>query len=262
LQSVERLGLRAVEVATDPAEGLDLAALERAIRRHRVKAVWAMPTFQNPLGATMPDAKKADLVALLARHEVPLIEDDVYAELHFGRERARPAKGWDRAGLVMHCGSFSKSLAPGYRVGWCAPGRFARSVERGKLMTSIATSIPVQEALADFLRHGGYDHHLRALRAALESQQAQAVRAIRDHFPKGTRHTRPAGGYFAWVELPEGCDSMSIYRAALARGVSVAPGPIFSAKRGFERCLRLNTGHPWTEAIAAAYRTLGRLAKA
>lgn len=261
LQSVERLGLRAVEVATDPAEGMDLGALERAIRRHRVKAVWAMPTFQNPLGATMPDTRKRDLVALLARHGVPLIEDDVYAELHFGRERPRPAKAWDREGLVMHCGSFSKSLAPGYRIGWCAPGRFARAVERAKLTTSIATSIPVQEATADFLKHGGYDHHLRALRSALLAQQLAAQQAIREHFPAGTRHTRPAGGYFTWVELPEKCSAMSVYRAALKRGVSVAPGPIFGAKRGFERCLRLNTGHPWSEAIASAYRTLGRLAR-
>ena len=261
LQSVERFGLRAVEIATDPAEGMDLAALERAIRRNDVKAVWCMTTFQNPLGATMPEAKKQALVELLARHGVPLIEDDVYAELYFGRVRPRPAKAWDRAGLVIHCGSFSKSLAPGYRLGWCAPGRFARAVERGKLTTSIATSIPVQEALADFLRQGGYDHHLRRLRAALQSQHAQALRAIREHFPEGTRHTRPAGGYFVWVELPEGCDAMSIYRAALKRGVSVAPGPIFSAKRGFERCLRLNTGHPWSEAQAFAYRLLGRLAK-
>ena len=261
LQSVERLGLRAVEVATDPVEGMDLGSLERAIRKHRVKAVWAMPTFQNPLGATMPDTRKRDLVALLARHGVPLIEDDVYAELHFGRERPRPAKAWDREGLVMHCGSFSKSLAPGYRIGWCAPGRFAREVERAKLTTSIATSIPVQEATADFLKHGGYDHHLRALRSALLAQQLAAQQAIREHFPAGTRHTRPAGGYFTWVELPEKCSAMSIYRAALKRGVSVAPGPIFGAKRGFERCLRLNTGHPWSEAIASAYRTLGRLAR-
>ena len=261
LQSVERLGLRAVEVATDPAEGMDLADLERALRRHKPKAVWAMPTFQNPLGATMPEAKKRDLVALLARHEVPLIEDDVYAELYFGRERPRPAKAWDTAGLVMHCGSFSKSLAPGYRVGWCAPGRFARDVGRGKLMTSIATSIPVQEALGDFLRHGGFDHHLRGLRSTLASLQAVAAKAIHAHFPAGTRHTRPAGGYFTWVELPEGCSAMSIYRAALARGVSVAPGPIFSAKRGFERCLRINTGHPWGEKAEAAFRMLGRLAR-
>jgi DNA-binding transcriptional MocR family regulator len=261
LQSVERLGLRAVEIATDPAEGMDLAALERALRKHKVKAVWAMPTFQNPLGATMPEAKKRELVALLARHRIPLIEDDVYAELYFGRERPRPAKAWDREGLVMHCGSFSKSLAPGYRIGWCAPGRFAREVERAKLTTSIATSIPVQEAMADFLRHGGYDHHLRALRSALRTQQARAQAAIGEHFPAGTRHTRPAGGYFTWVELPEGSSAMPVYRAALKRGVSVAPGPIFSATRGFERCLRLNTGHPWSEAMAGAYRMLGRLAR-
>ena len=261
LQAIERLGLRAVEVATHPGEGIDLGSLEAAIRRHGVKACWLMPTFQNPTGATMPLERKRELVAMLARHEVPLIEDDVYAELHFGAAPA-PAKAFDAAGLVMHCGSFSKSLAPGYRLGWCAPGIAYERVERLKLTTSIATSIPVQDGIAEYLKHGGYDHHLRALRGHLRSQQAQMLRAVEARLPPGTRATRPEGGYFLWVELPAGVDAMGVYREAIHRGVSVAPGPIFSPKRRFTNFLRLNCGHPWSEAMDKAVALLGRLCAA
>jgi DNA-binding transcriptional MocR family regulator len=262
LQAIERLGLRAVEVATDPAEGVDLGQLERAIRRHRVKACWLMTTFQNPLGATLPEAKKCELVRLLAAHEVPLIEDDVYAELYFGTQRPLPAKAFDAKGLVLHCGSFSKSLAPGYRLGWCAPGRWREAVERAKLTTSIATTIPVQEAIADYLRDGGYDRHLRALRRRLQAQQLEMARAVADRFPAGTRVARPEGGYFLWVELPAGNDALAIHRRALQRGVSVAPGPIFSPTRGFAHCLRLNSGHPFEGAVDEAVGVLARLARA
>ena len=130
LQSLERNGLRAIEVPTHPRDGIDLDALEAAIARHSPSACWLMPTFQNPLGSTMPAERKRALVELLARHGIPLVEDDVYAELHFGGTRALPAKAFDRDGLVMHCSSFSKSLAPGYRIGWVAAGRRAQDIAR------------------------------------------------------------------------------------------------------------------------------------
>jgi len=257
---VERLGLRAVEVATHPREGAELESLERAMRGHGARVCWLMPTLQNPLGATMPVPKKRELVALLARHDAMLVEDDVYSELHDG-EPSPAAKAFDKAGRVMHCGSFSKSLAPGYRLGWCAPGRAFAQVERLKLTTSIATSLPVQDGIAEFLKQGGYDHHLRGLRAKLGAQRARMLQAIAAEFPEGTRVTRPDGGYFVWVQLPGGVDAMELSRTALARGVSVAPGPIFSAHRAFRDCLRINCGHPWTDAVARAVALLGRLAR-
>ncbi|HYC38793.1 MAG TPA: PLP-dependent aminotransferase family protein [Usitatibacter sp.] len=262
LQTIERLELRAVQLATHPVEGIDLASLAAALKRHRVAACWLMPTFQNPLGATMPVERKRELVRLLAKHEVPLVEDDVYAELHFGTDPLPPAKAFDASGLVMHCGSFSKSLAPGYRLGWCVPGRAFERVERLKLTTSIATSIPVQEGIADFLKHGGYDHHLRGLRARLREGQRNVLAAVATHFPAGTRVTRPEGGYFVWAEMPEQVDAMALHRAALEHGISVAPGPIFSARRRFGNCLRLNHGHPWEASLDQAVATLGRLARA
>ena len=259
LQAIERQGLMAIAVPTHPREGMDLDAAERALERHRPKACWLMTNFQNPLGSLMPDEKKRDLVRLLARYQVPLIEDDVYGELYFGERRPSSAKSFDTEGLVMHCSSFSKCLAPGYRVGWVAAGRFTRQVARHKLAASLTTCAPAQGALALFLEQGGYDRHLRTLRYKLAMQQSVFIEALGRHFPAGTRVTRPKGGYFLWVELPDMVRALDVHRIALARGISVAPGPIFSPQPGFEHCIRLNCGHLWDERAEAAMATLGRI---
>jgi DNA-binding transcriptional MocR family regulator len=257
LQALERLGLQAVEVPTHPREGIDLQALEQAFTRHHPRACWLMTSFQNPLGSLVPEARKRDLVALATRHGVPLVEDDVYGELYFGERRPLPAKAFDTEGLVLHCGSFSKCLAPGYRVGWALPGRFTQAVARHKLTTTISASVPVQQALAVYLARGGFDRHLRGLRRTLALQQARCVEAVGRFFPAGTRATRPAGGYFLWVELPQGCDALHLHREALAQGIGIAPGPIFSASRAFGHCLRLNYGHDWDARSDEAVAVLG-----
>ena len=257
LQAIERLHLRAIEVATDPVEGVDLAALEALLQRERVAACWFMPSFQNPLGALMPGPRKQALVALLARHGIPLIEDDVYGELYGGPHRPPPAKAFDRDGLVLHCSSFSKSLAPGYRVGWAAAGRFTADVRRLKMMGSLATSLPAQRAIAEYLAQGGHDRHLRQLRAALAAQQQRAQRVLARAFPAGTRITRPQGGYFLWLELPPAVDALALHRRALAAGISTAPGVLFSADARFTHHLRLNVGHPGDARVDAALRQLG-----
>lgn len=259
LQAIEAAGLKALEIPTHPTEGVDIGALRQAIARHDIRACWFMTTFQNPLGATMPAEAKRELVQLLAEHDIPLIEDDVYAELYFGDERPRPAKSYDAKGLVLNCGSFSKCLAPGYRLGWVAAGRFARAIQRRKIMSSLATSIPVQEGIASMLRHDGFDSHLATLRDALQRQQQEVVRCVKRHFPGEYRLGVPQGGYFIWVELEEQADAMRIYREALAANVSVAPGPMFSARRAFRNCLRINCGHPFTPEIERAIALLGRL---
>lgn len=262
LQALKRLGLRAVEVATDPHEGIDLDALARAIEEHRPAACWLMPSFQNPLGALMPEARKRALVQLLAEHEVPLIEDDVYGELYYGPTRPRPAKAFDRDGGVLHCSSFSKSLAPGYRIGWAAPGRFRDAVQRLKLGTTLAAALPSQVALAEYLRSARPDRHLRQLRKTLAPQRDAVIDAVQEFFPRGTRVTRPEGGYFLWLELPRGTDGLRLHRLALQQGISIAPGAVFSARASFAHCIRLNYGHPDDRRVNRALQTLGRLAAA
>ncbi len=261
LQSIERMGLRAVEVPSHPRDGIDLNAMEWALERHKPKACWLMTNFQNPLGSLLSDDKKKELVTLLTKHQVPLIEDDVYGELYFGDKRPIPAKAFDTEGLVMHCSSFSKCLAPGYRVGWVAPGRYSKVIERLKLTTTLSASVPAQVALAKYLQKGGYDKHLRNLRHTLLVNQIKFIEAIERYFPEGTRLTTPQGGYFLWVKLPDGVNALEIHRMALANGISIAPGPIFSAQRGFTDYIRLNYGHIWDAHIEASIATLGAIVK-
>ncbi|AOY90681.1 GntR family transcriptional regulator [Cupriavidus sp. USMAA2-4] len=262
LQALERLRLKAVEIPVHPQQGIDLAALAEALRRHPVRACWFMTQFQNPMGASMDEARKRELVALLARHQVPLIEDDVYGELYYGSRCPLPAKAFDTQGLVMHCSSFSKTLAPGFRIGWVAPGRFGEPIQRMKLMTTLSAAVPAQQALAEYLQHGGYDKHLRRLRHVLEMQQGQMRQAIARHFPASVRVSRPDGGYFLWVEFEAGFDALALHRAALEEGIGIAPGPIFSARQGHRHCVRLNFGQLWSPRSEAAIATLGRLAAA
>jgi len=190
---------------------------------------------------------------------VPLIEDDVYGELYHGDTAPHSAKSFDRLGLVMHCASFSKTLAPGYRVGWTAAGRFAAQVERLKLITLLTGAIPTQAAIATYLQEGGFDAHLRRLRRSLADQQAAMVDAVNRHFPAGTRVSPPQGGYFVWLEFDRQVDAVDLFWAATAQGISLAPGPIFSARGEFKHCIRLNTGQVWSPQVEDAIVRIGRL---
>ncbi len=259
LQCIEALGMKALEIPTHPRDGVSLEALALALETQPVKACLFMPNFSNPLGCAMPDEAKRRLVAMLAEREIPLIEDDMYGEVAFAPERPRMAKAYDTKGLVILCGSFSKTLAPGYRVGWIAAGRYQQEVERFKMITSLATPTPPQMAIADYLATGGYDHHIRKIRRLYAEKVERVTRAIAEHFPEGTRVTRPSGGQVVWVELPEVVDSLLLFRRALAEKISIAPGPIFSAKQKFRNFIRLNCGNPWSDALEQAFQRLGQL---
>jgi len=262
LQALERLRLRAIEIPCDPRRGLDLSALGDALQRHEVKACWFMPSFQNPTGSSLSEEGRRELMQLLAARDVPLIEDDVYAELYYGARPLPPVKAFDTQGLVMHCGSFSKCLAPGYRIGWVAGGRYSQAIERAKLMTTLSAAVPSQEALASYLAQGGYERHLRKLRRTLNQQRDLAARLAARHFPAGTRLSSPEGGYFLWVQFPKGVDTLRLHREALDRGINIAPGQIFSTTSRFTSSLRLNYGHPRDARFEPALRVIGELAAA
>jgi DNA-binding transcriptional MocR family regulator len=253
--------MRALEIPSHAGTGIDLAQLDDALRRHRVKACLVVANFSNPLGSLMSDDAKRELVQILARHDVPLIEDDIYGDLHFDGARPRPVRAFDRRGMVMLCSSFSKTLAPGYRVGYCIPGRYREAVERLKFAHTVACPTVTQMAVADFLENGGYERHLRRLRRRIADQVARVSEAVALHFPEGTRISRPRGGFLLWVEMPAGKSALELHARAGARGVSVAPGPIFSAKPRFANCVRLSCGFPWSDTIARAVRTLGEIAR-
>jgi DNA-binding transcriptional MocR family regulator len=259
LQAAERLGLRVVEIPCRSPDGMDLGALARAIAKYSIRACWAMTTLHHPTGATAPAEKKRELVNLLASHDIPLIEDDAYGELQFAPMPVPPAKAFDRQQLVLHCGSFSKCLAPGYRLGWVAAGRFMTEVNRRKIEFSLATSLPIQQGVADVLRHGGYDAHLGRVRCFMQKQQALALASIRQHFPADVRVAAPAGGYFLWIECDCAVDSLEVHQLALQSGITLAPGPMFSARRQYRNYIRLNYGHPWTAAMEKAVARIGKI---
>ena len=263
LQIIESLGMKALEIPTHPRDGISLDALELATREPgAVKAVMAIPTSSNPLGSLMPDDNKARLVRMLAARGIPLIEDDMYGECYFGRSRPFVARKWDTSGNVLLCSSFTKSVAPGLRVGWIAPGRFRRQVELLKFISSITTPELPQLTIAEFMANGGYDHHLRKLRAAFVTQVAQMGEAVAEHFPEGCRITQPAGGFVLWVELPEGVDSVRLFEAARAHDIAIGPGPMFSSSDKYRNFIRLNCGHPMSARLELAVAQLGKLVRA
>lgn len=231
LQAIERLKLNAVEIPVIPGVGIDLALLEEALAQRPIKACWLMGNVQHPLGHTMPDDHKQALMALLNRRGVALVEDDVYAEVYFGRERPRPIKYWDTSGDSLLCSSFSKCLAPGFRVGWVVAGRHAERVQRLQLMSTLSTNVPSQLALAEMLRL----------------------------LPGEVSISSPDGGYFLWLEFDPRLDSRALHAQALASGFSLAPGALFSSKGLHNHCLRLNSSHPWSPQLEAALVRLAEL---
>lgn len=261
LHTLEVLGLKALELPTDPTHGVNIDALARLLDTEPVAACMLSSSFSNPLGSLMPEAQKRELLAVLARHAVPLIEDDVYGEIHFTRERPKPFIALDGGGNTIYCSSFSKSLAPGYRIGWIVPGAFAQQVLDRKLALSLCGPVLPQIAIAEFLASGAYDTHMRRLRRLLEENLLRLTRIIEASFPAETRVSRPAGGFALWVELPRGLDSRALFDEALEHGICFAPGDVFSASRRFRNCLRLSAGSTWSERIDKGVRRLGELAR-
>jgi DNA-binding transcriptional MocR family regulator len=259
LQIIEALGLKALEIPTSPRDGVSLDSLQYALETQRISACLFSPNFSNPLGSCMSVENKKRLVEMLAEREIPLIEDDTYGELYFGDTRPPCAKSFDKKGLVLLCSSFSKTAAPGYRIGWVAAGRWSTDVEHLKMTNTLATASLPALAIAEFLSNGGYDHYLRRIRRAYSENVAWTVRTICQHFPSCSKVTRPSGGHVLWVEL-ENTDALKLFHEALAEGISIAPGPMFSARGKYRNCIRLNCGFRPSDELEHALRRVGELA--
>ena len=260
-QLIESLGLKVVEIPCDPVTGADLDYLERSIKNIGVKACVFVPNFNNPLGSCMPDEKKKALVDLITRHRIPLIEDDIYGDLYFGRSRPRTCKTFDKEGWVLYCASVSKSLAPGYRIGWAIPGRFTEKLMQLKMIHNITGSSLTQAAMAHFLSIGRYEYHLKKLRNALHGQHLRYVQGILDYFPADTKISRPQGGIVLWLELNKKVNSYKLYQEAMKCQVSIAPGRIFSMQDQYSHYLRIGYGSPWNDSIERGLKILGNVVK-
>jgi DNA-binding transcriptional MocR family regulator len=259
LQAVESIGLKVVELASDPVLGLHLPSVEKAIKKLKVKAVVCIPNFNNPLGSCMPDENKKALVDIITRHNIPLIEDDIYGELYFGKNRPKTCKYYDTKGLVMHCSSLSKSLAPGYRIGWTIPGKFFDQVKHLKRIQSISSPTLTQAAMAHFLKNGRYEYHLKTLRKALHTQSLRYVQAIIKYFPPDTKVSRPHGGFSLWIQMNKKIDSFKLRTEGIKQNISIVPGKIFSATANYSNCIRISFGKPWDDEVDHGLMVLGKL---
>ncbi len=260
-QSIENLGLKVVEIPSDPTAGLDLDSLQKAIKKLSIKACVCVPNFNNPLGSSMPDENKKKLVEIITRHNIPLIEDDIYGELFFGKSRPKACKYYDNKGIVMYCSSLSKSLAPGYRIGWTIPGKYFEQVKQIKRIQNISSPSLTQAAMAHYLKNGRYEYHLKNLRKALHTQSLRYVQAIIHYFPPGTKISRPTGGFTLWIELNKKVDSFKLRTEAMKHKISIVPGKIFSASIDYSNYIRISFGKPWSEDVDYGLMMLGKLIK-
>ena len=256
-QLLQQLDLKIIEMPSSPLEGVGLDTLRFVLENHPVRAVFSISNFNNPLGFSMPAWKKQKLVQLLSEYDIPLIEDDIYGDLFF-KARDGCCKSYDTGGNVILCSSFSKTLAPGLRVGWIVPGKYYDPVIKMKTLMNISTASINQIVVSRFLKEGGYERYLRNLRKILQKQMAAMRAAILKYFPKWTKVTNPGGGFLIWVELPEPVDTDVIYQEAIQKNILFAPGSLFTVKGMYTNCMRLNAGY-WNDQTESAVQYIGRL---
>lgn len=257
MQALKGFGMKALELPSDPLTGISLSALELALEQWPIKAIQLTPTCNNPLGYIMPEANKRALLSLAQRYDVAIIEDDVYGELAYHYPRPRTIKSFDEDGRVLLCSSFSKTLAPGLRIGWIAPGRYRDRVLHMKYMGTGSTAQLPQMALAEFIAGGHYEPHLRRMRAQYQRGRDMMLEWIARYFPTTVKVSQPQGSFMIWVEMPDGFDSHRLNRELQQHGVQIATGSIFSASGKFRNCLRMNYAAKPSAQVENAVRRVG-----
>lgn len=261
LQIIKALGLKALEIPTHPETGISLEALELALEQWPIKVLQITPTCNNPLGYTMPAEHKQRLLDLTEKYDLAIIEDDIYGDLSYQSPRPPSIKSMDTQGRVLYCSSFSKTLAPGLRVGWVAPGRYLNQVMHMKYVVTASTSTQAQLGIAEFIAQGGYERHIRKMRMQYQSNRDYLIKLITEHFPEGTRISYPLGGFVLWVELPADIDTVEMNERADEFNTSIAPGVLFSATGKYRNCMRLNFTQRGDNRSDKAIQQLGQLAK-
>jgi DNA-binding transcriptional MocR family regulator len=259
LQLAQGLGLKVIELPTDSQTGVDIGTLKKLAEDRKIKACCLISNFNNPLGSSIPDSHKKEITEYLSERNIAIIEDDIYGDLYFGSNRPRCCKSFDAGGNVLWCGSISKTLAPGYRIGWVAPGKFKEQVLRQKLFSSVSSVTLQQEAIASFFETGRYENHLRKLRSTLHTNSLKMTDAIAKYFPKGTRMSNPNGGFMLWIELPSDLNTSELYDILITHNISIAPGRMFTLQDQYQNCMRLSFGMVWSECIEKAVEKIGEV---
>jgi len=261
LPILQALHLTVTEIPTDAVDGISVTALEAVLAKNTIKACVFSSAFNNPLGCLTSEDRKNEVLTLLNKHRIPLIEDDIYGDIFFGKERPRPYSAMEQAKNVIYCSSFSKTVAPGYRVGWVAGSGYTEKLAAEKYGTTLCGPTLIQLALGEYLNAGAYDNHLRGIRKSFAANLAVVSKTIAETFPAGTRISRPEGGFVLWVELPDGINARAVFELALKHDICVAPGDLFTTGDNYQSCFRISCGYPWSNRTERAIWKLSELAQ-
>jgi DNA-binding transcriptional MocR family regulator len=232
---------RSVVEIPSTEQGIDLEQLQYQMQLGLIKAGLFCTSHMNPQGLSMSALQKQRLVALATQYQIPIIEDDVYLELGYQGVIPLPAKHWDREGYILWCGSFSKTIAAGYRLGWCLPGRYLQAYLQSRLFANQGVTSPLQLAIADFIRRGDYLNHLKKIRLHLQQQSLQFISYLQKNLPANSKISQPAGGFVLWIEV-EHLNTQKLRKLALINKLDIRIGESFSTLDLYPHCFRLNIG--------------------
>jgi DNA-binding transcriptional MocR family regulator len=253
---------RQAEVLTVPVgeDGIRRDRLEGLINRQSPKCLYVMPTFQNPTGVTISLEGRRELLAMAAKAQVPVIEDDFHNELRYDGAPVTPLRGLDRKGLVIAVGTFSKILFPGLRVGWVvAPPEVMERLVAAKRVSDLHTSALIQAAIYHFCRRRLLDQHMTRMRLEYRRRRDALLQALGRHCAAGVTWTQPQGGFSLWLTLPPGVHSQSLLPEAARQGVLYTPGALFYADGGGQNQLRLSFSEVPLERIDEGVRRLAKV---
>ncbi|XOV79979.1 MAG: PLP-dependent aminotransferase family protein [Aestuariibacter sp.] len=259
LELIETLGMKALEICTCVDEGVCLEELQDALNKHNIKACMFSTAINNPLGSFMPDDKRQKLVAMLEEADVPLIEDDVYGDLYFTEQRGKPARFFAKTDNIISCSSFSKTAAPGYRIGWLLAGKWQAQAHRIKRAMSCSTNMITQWTMSDYMATGEYDRHITQLRKILLRNRDRMLALVTDHFPDKCRVSQPKGGSVLWIKCPASVNTFELLDIAMQHNIAFTPGRIFDASGKYDQFMRLSFGVPWSEELENGVIRLGHL---
>ncbi|MGS2717314.1 aminotransferase-like domain-containing protein [Eionea flava] len=260
MQIIQALSLKALEIPTHPETGISVEALEMALEEWPIKVLQVTPICNNPLGYVMPDENKQRLIALANQYDFAIIEDDIYGDLAYANPRPRSIKSYDTQGRVLYCSSFSKTISPAFRTGWCAPGRYIEHVKHMKYVSTACGSILQPRAIAEFVANGHYARHIKTMRAHYLRNRDKVMQWVNQYFPDGTRMSYPQGGYLLWIALSDHICTTELNQRLTQHHMSIAPGTLFTASKKFGHCLRINYAQDITGTTEDAIAIIGKIA--
>lgn len=250
IQALQRRNIKVIELPTHPCDGLDVGHLEAVLKKERPKLLIATARVQNPIGFDVPEENIRAILDLVEKYDVPLLEDDIYGPLDENPGKRKTFKSMDKSGHVLYCSSFSKTLAPGLRLGWIIPGKFFEKIKRQKLSSNSSTNSFAQITMLEFLKKGDIRNHFSDTRTKIAHQRQQYQQYLAINLPPGMKISRPNGGYMLWIEGPQNFDSVAFFEEGLKQKISITPGPVFSASMNYKNSFRINAGFPLTGDVS------------